>query len=104
MTGWDVTDTRVGNPYDAVARKNGEVLYLEAKGTETRGQAVLVTRGEVEHARAHPGQCVLGVLSEIRFSPTGQPNEQSGVFRLVPWNPDTGELRVASYEWRLPQE
>jgi len=62
--GWTVTDTRHGNSYDAVARRAGEVLFLEAKGTETDGAAVLVSKGEVKHAREHPGQCVMGVLHD----------------------------------------
>jgi len=30
--GWTVKDTRHGNPYDAIAEKDGEVVYLELKG------------------------------------------------------------------------
>lgn len=41
--GWTVKDTRHGNPYDAGATRHGDVLYLEAKGTETSGSAVIVT-------------------------------------------------------------
>ena len=102
MGGWNVTDTRFGNPYDAVATRGDQVLFREAKGTETSGQSVIVTRGEVEHARAHPGQCVLGVLSEIIFDAKGDVEPKSGVFRVLPWDPDTGELIPAGYQWQLP--
>ena len=49
--GWDVRDTHIGNPYDAVATHRREVLYLEAKGTTTNGDSVIVTRNEVRWAR-----------------------------------------------------
>lgn len=52
--GWNVVDTRLGNPYDAVATRDREVVHLEAKGTETEGAAVMVTVGEIEHARSNP--------------------------------------------------
>lgn len=102
--GWTVTDTRFGNPYDAVARRAGEVVFLEAKGTETAGAGVLVSIGEVKHAREHPGQCVMGVLSGIRFGPDGQVDPESGTFRMLPFNPADDALVVTGYQWRLPEE
>jgi hypothetical protein len=45
---WIVHDVRFGNPYDAIATKDGRRLWLEAKGTETSGASVIVTRNEVE--------------------------------------------------------
>ncbi len=100
--GWAVTDTRFGNPYDAVARRQGEVIFLEAKGTETTGSAVLVTSGEVEHALRHPGQCVMGVLSDIRFDADGQVDLDSGRFRMLSFEPRDDELIVTGYRWQLP--
>ncbi|MHA7198303.1 protein NO VEIN domain-containing protein [Arthrobacter alkaliphilus] len=35
--GWTVTDTRHNRPYDAVAERGTERIYLEAKGTQSRG-------------------------------------------------------------------
>ena len=65
--GWHVIDTHIGSPYDAVATLDDEMVYLEAKGTQSSGATVLVTRGEVEHARAHPGRCFVGIWSGIEF-------------------------------------
>ena len=50
--GWTVQDVRFGNPYDAVATKDGRTLWLEAKGTETSGASIIVTRNEEERIRA----------------------------------------------------
>ncbi|GAA1243367.1 protein NO VEIN domain-containing protein [Oryzihumus leptocrescens] len=90
--GWTVEDHRYGHSYDVFATKAGEVLYLEAKGTETAGNAVLVSKGEVEHARKFAGRCVMGVLSEVKFLPNGEVDAESGIFQLYEWNPDAGSL------------
>ena len=84
---WTVQDVRFGNPYDAFATKDGRTLWLEAKGTETSGASVIVTRNEVELARAHPGDCILGILSDVVFLPNGEVDAVNGTFRLFTWNP-----------------
>lgn len=97
---WDVKDVRYGNSYDATATKAGEpILYLEAKGTETAGASVIVSRGEVNWARDHPGQCVLGILSDVRFLPSGEVDPNSGIFHVYDWNPGEGELAPREYDW-----
>lgn len=100
--GYEVEDTRFGNSYDAVARRADEVVYLEAKGTETVGAAVLVSAGEVEHARSHPGQCVMGVLSDIRFDADGVLDPGSAEFRMLPFEPAAEALTPTGYRWSLP--
>ncbi len=89
---------RYGNSFDAIATKPDELpLYLEAKGTETAGASVIVSKGEVNWARNNPNQCVLGILSNVSFLTTGEVDPHSGTFRLLQWNPDEGEL-----SWRSP--
>lgn len=92
-------DTRYGNPFDAVATKAGSTRYLEAKGTETDGASVIVTAGEVEWARQHKGECVLGIVSGIRFV-GDELDVGSGELTLHVWDPDTGVLTAKSYSWR----
>ena len=99
---WVVTDTHLNRPYDAVAVKNGKTLYLEAKGTQSRGESVIVTRNEVEHARSHPGECVVGVWSGIRIV-DGEVDPNCGGFRLLDFDPDAGQLKPRDYDWWLPQ-
>jgi hypothetical protein len=98
--GWTVRDTRVGNPYDAIATKRRDTRYLEAKGTETDGLTVRVTSGEVDFARAHPGECVLGVVSDIRFLADGNLDKKSGKLLIHEWEPDAGLLTPRAYDWR----
>lgn len=63
-------DTRYANPFDAVATKGRQTRYLEAKGTQGDGDSVLVTAGEVNFARLHAGECVIGIVPDIRFRRT----------------------------------
>lgn len=100
--GWKVTDTRQGNPYDAKATKGKQTRYLEAKGTETDGVTVQVTKGEVDFARKHPGECILGVIANIRFLDDGTLDKSSGTLTIHPWDPDTGVLTPRSYDWQPP--
>ncbi len=97
--GWEITDTRQGSPFDATAEKGGELLYLEAKGTQTLGAAVLVTRREVEHALAHVGSTMMGIWSEIKFNQHNEVDQDSGYFRIIPFDPDAGELTPVTLKW-----
>lgn len=100
--GWTVIDTRVGHPYDAKASKGGQTRYLEAKGTETDGLTVLVTAGEVAWAEQHPGECVLGVVSGIKFDAKGSLDKNSGSLAEYDWDPRTGVLAARTYAWTPP--
>lgn len=96
--GWAVTDTRQNRPYDAVADKGTERLYLEAKGTQNRGESVIVTRNEVLHARQHPGKCVMGIWADMNLV-DGVVDHESGKFRIVPFAPEDQDLRPRDFDW-----
>lgn len=97
--GWEVEDTRVGHPYDAVARRGGEVWYLEAKGTTSAGASVLVTRNEVAFAAANPGRCVIGIVSEIAVV-DGHVVAGSGDLAVYDWFGDEEDLEALQYAYR----
>ncbi|MEV4622416.1 DUF3883 domain-containing protein [Asanoa sp. NPDC049573] len=84
--GWTVQDVRLGNPYDAIATRDGQTLWLEAKGTETNGASIIATRNEVAWARAHLGSRILGILSDVTFRPNGEVDATTGTFQMFTWN------------------
>jgi len=94
----------VGNPFDAKAARGSEVLYLEAKGTVTDGQRVIVTRGEVNWAQQDPGECVLGILSGIAIRSDGSVDHDSGTLHRYTWNPDNDDLDPLAYDYYPPDE
>lgn len=100
--GWDVIDTHLGRPYDAIAISGSQTLYLEAKGTTTDGATVIVTRNEVAWARRHPGQCVMGIWSGMRFDTRGNIHPRIGRREIFDWQPDEDELSAIDYDWTVP--
>jgi hypothetical protein len=100
--GWKVADTRRGNPFDAVATKGKKIRYLAAKGTERDGVSILVTPREVRYARAHPGECVIGIVSGILFQADGALDLSSGTLATHDWDPDSGVLKPTVYTWAPP--
>ena len=96
-----VTDTRQNRPYDAEAVRGAERIYLEAKGTQSTGDSVIVTRNEVNHAHQHPGLCWMGVWSGMRIT-DGVVDPDAGTFRVLSFNPDDGKLRPRDFDWTLP--
>ena len=101
--GWTVTDTRYGNPFDAIAQRGDELLYLEAKGTQSDGFRVRVTRAEVDHAHTNSERCVMGVWAGIEFDSDGEVDPQSGRFNVIPFNPEDDDLTAVTYQWTTPQ-
>jgi hypothetical protein len=94
--GYQVHDTRAARPYDAVATRGDRTLFLEAKGTQSARVEVDVTAGEVRHVRTHPGECVLGVVTEIVIGADGVLS--GGVLRLFePWGAEDATLTAVTY-------
>jgi len=103
-SGFTVTDTRYGNPFDAIAQRGDQLVYLEAKGTQSNGSTVRVTRDEVAHARANAGHCKMGIWAGIRFSSDGEVDPTSGFFKVIPFKPDEDDLFPISYDWCVPDD
>jgi hypothetical protein len=99
--GWTVEDTHLTQPYDAVATDGDRTVYLEAKGTTTRGETVIVTRNEVAWARSHPGECILGVWSGMIFDDEGEINPDVGYRSINYWNPEDEDLNPISFDFRV---
>lgn len=100
--GWTVRDVRLTNPFDALATRTGETLYLEAKGTTGAGVSVIVTKNEVRFAREHPGRCVIGIVSNIRLADVAGAARQAlgGDLRLMSWDPVDTDLTPLTYDWK----
>ena len=88
----------MARPYDAVATRDDEILYLEAKGTRSDGTSVLVTAGEVRWAAAHKGQCRIGIVSNIEVR-DGRVVRGSGDLVVREWKPRPKELSPTAFRW-----
>jgi len=105
--GWKVK--RVGHlkrGYDLACKNSvGEKLHVEVKGTQTRGDKVTLTHGEVRHVR--DGRCeadhALYVVSEIEVSRDGDNHCSGGKpTRFLPWVIEDSLLFSTEYEYTLP--
>jgi len=104
--GYEMRDTSANNPYDFVARKDGEILYVEVKGTAGAGKKVILTRGEVEHVREHPGQAALFIRHDIEVQ-VGEEGQvaSGGEHRVIwPWDVDEGTLSPTQYDYVVPED
>lgn len=100
--GYDVEDHSKNHPYDLRCVKKNEWLCVEVKGTQTNGEGVFLTSGEVEFARQHKGHMALFLLHSIKVSENKKvlTNGQSHV--LLPWDVDKGCLKAMSYQYGVP--
>lgn len=98
--GWKVSDTSAHKPYDLLCRRDGRELRVEVKGTQSAGEAIMVTAGEVKSAReaATALFIVYGVTIESR-----EPLHLSGgSVRLIPkWYPQDDNLTPTAFTYRV---
>lgn len=107
--GWRVE--RVGSEkrgFDLECMKeDGQVLHVEVKGTQTRGEKVVLTGNEVKHNR-NAAKCgaqhALYVVSEIRVSRNGEIQCSGGeVNRILPWIIADEDLIETEYSYTVPK-
>jgi hypothetical protein len=67
--GYVVTDVHGDHPYDLECHRGNELLFVEVKATQGRGDEVLLSRGEVAFARGHRGEMALFVIHSVELRP-----------------------------------
>src|SRR5262249_1602762 len=104
-----VVGVRVGRPLKVptlrLALPSGQGNPVRGgKGTQTKGGTIILTPGEVEFARSHPGEMALFILHSIQVSEgEGGFVLSDGECRLIlPWDVDRGSLKVVSYQYDVP--
>lgn len=100
--GYEVEDTSKNHPYDLCCRGSKGMLYVEVKGTQTNGEGVILTSGEVEFARRNKNQMALFVLHSIKVSDDKEILTNGKKKVLLPWDVTQGCLKPLSYKYDLP--
>jgi len=102
--GWIVKT--VGAPYDLELTRGAEKWTVEIKGTTSRGEALVLTEGEVKHhAKAHPNNALVVVRGIVLDRSTSPPTVSGGVlFERQPWAIRDDALRVMSYQYTVPDD
>ncbi|MFY1680341.1 MrcB family domain-containing protein [Micromonospora sp. WMMD730] len=109
QAGWKVG--RVGHlhrGYDLeCTRPDGAALHVEVKGTQTRGEEVTLTPGEVRHNQDQekcPAAHGLYVVSEIQVQPGDPVVCSAGRPQFTtPWLIDAADLVPREYSYRVPR-
>jgi Domain of unknown function (DUF3883) len=96
--GYAVHDRSANRPYDLECELGNVVVYVEVKGTQTAGDAVFLTAGEVKFAREHKAQMILYLVHSIEVSADGSLSGGKQVL-VEPWNLEEGHLRPISYQY-----
>ena len=103
--GYTVHDVSQSQPYDLRCERKTELLHVEVKGTQTAGDEILLTPGEVRLARDKFPNTALFVLHSVKVvEGNGGPTVSGGQARVVqPWNPDDSMLTPLGFSCALPK-
>jgi hypothetical protein len=100
--GWKVEDVGAKESYDLRLTRADEKLHVEVKGTTSLGQAVVLTRAEVEAQRELAPHNALVVVHSIRLNRSGEEVvAEGGVLHCTsPWTIEQPDLTAISYRYR----
>jgi hypothetical protein len=74
------------------------LVFVEVKGTTGTDTTVIVTAGEVTHAKEHPKRCILVIVTGIALQHGRSPVAAGGTVTVFgPWDPDRGSLLPISF-------
>lgn len=102
--GYSVEDVHLRMPFDLRCTRGTDEVHVEVKGATADAEHVLLTAGEVRHARTC-GHAALFVLSGVRVLLTGDvATTLGGDVPLVvdPWAPSDDDLEALTYRYTLP--
>lgn len=102
--GYHVQDSSNNRPYDLVCTRHGDERRVEVKATQSSGESVLLTAGEVKAARDPVAVTDLFVLHGIVVS-RGEAGYvlSGGTVKLIrDWTPREGDLTPTEYTYLLP--
>ena len=99
----DVGSTR---SYDIHAKRGDEDLYVEVKGTVSKGTDVVLTRNEVALHTANFPATMLAVVSSIRLDRSGAKviARQGSLSIYHPWMPVAENLQPLTFAYSIPPE
>ncbi|GLZ37642.1 DUF3883 domain-containing protein [Actinokineospora sp. NBRC 105648] len=99
--GFTIRDVGATESYDLDARRTGERLFVEVKGTTSAGEQVILTKNEVDLNRSEHPHTMLVVVSRIHLDHAASPPRASGGVLEVthPWLVAETALEPISYRY-----
>ncbi len=102
--GYGVKDVGATQSYDLDARRGGERLYVEVKGSTSNAAEVILTKNEVDlHTKVHPATMLL-VVSAIELNRDSDPPEATGgaLHQIHPWKIAEEDLTPIAFRYVVP--
>ena len=102
--GYSVEDTSANNPFDLLLSKNSREIIVEVKGTQSAGEVVNMTAGEVNELRLRYPHTRIVVVSGISLDRSIEPVAASGGELVEYKSPDLldSQLTPTQYRVKLP--
>lgn len=98
--GYKVVDVSARRPYDLECVKGKAKLHVEVKGTQSKGESVFLTAGEVRFAVKHASEMALFILHSVQIDSSG--NVGGGVRDIhIPWIVNEEDLAALSYKYQV---
>jgi Domain of unknown function (DUF3883) len=98
--GYEVVDVSARRPYDLECVKGKSKLFVEVKGTQSTGESVFLTAGEVTFAVKYADNMALFIFHSIAVDANG--NTSGGVQNIrIPWNVNPKDLAPLSYKYHV---
>ena len=89
--------------YDYKCIKGDEVIEVEVKGTQTKGDSVMLTSNEVINAKTSQNQCDLFIVHSMEVEmQDGEYDITSHEVKVVEkWNPEDKDLEPKTYKYKV---
>jgi hypothetical protein len=98
--GYDVVDVSARRPYDLECAKGKSKRFVEVKGTQSMGESVFLTAGEVRFAIKHTSSMALFILHSVQVDSSG--NVSGGVQDIHnPWIVNEEDLEALSFKYQV---
>jgi hypothetical protein len=98
----NIKDTSNYKCYDYTCELNGKQYFVEVKGTQTQGKNVILTKGEVEHAKKHPDSCILILVRSVKISASKPVKVIKGTIDVwEKWIVHDENLNAIQYKWTV---
>lgn len=89
-------------PWDFKCVKDGRTVFVEVKGTQGNGEAVILTAGEVQFAQRNPNDVELYVVRHINVEQGDALSVNGGeIVRRYPWIPAEHDLNPIQYRCKF---
>lgn len=102
--GWEVVDTSSSRPYDLFATQDNRSRFIEVKGTTGPGQSIVLTDGEIRHAKKNRRLSALVIVSDIQLEQSdGRWIAAGGNISTHedPWEIEESRLQATQYRYRI---